>query len=120
MSLKCQHSKQQPNQSQDRKPEGSGEKLLNELIHPIVQETTKAEKPLTSLLNKSQTNAALLCSHLSPKKKEENKACNFSKFRDSLLIILVNILFKLANVKATDAISLTVLLHSEEKRDTCS
>jgi len=89
MGLKCQHSKYQTNQSRDRKPESSGEKLSNEPIHPkIVQETTKTEKQLTSLLSMSQMTAALLSAPMCPRRKtEENKALwrNICKFGDSLL-----------------------------------
>lgn len=70
MGLKCQHSKYQPNQGWDRKPEGSVEKLSNEPIHPkIVQETTKGEQLLTSLLNMSQMNTALLSTPICPQEK---------------------------------------------------
>lgn len=53
---------------QDRKPEGSGEKLSNELIHAkIVQETTQQRSCSAAYPSE--------CSHLPPNKKEENKAC---------------------------------------------
>lgn len=98
MGLKWQHSKHQLNQSRDRKPEGSGEKLSNELIHPkIVQETTKAEKLLASLLNTSQMQCyASVPSVPKEKGREQSMWRNFCKCGDSLLTLLVNILFKSA------------------------
>lgn len=79
MGLKCQHSKFKipTKPRQDRKPEGSGEKLSNEVIHAkTVQETTQQKS--CSLYSSEVQGSAPICPQR--KRRRIKHAGNFCKF----------------------------------------